>query len=216
VTDEPAVTDLARKERARLCDLAAHLGPDQPTLCTGWTVRDLLVHLALREGSPAAVGMAVPALAGLTAAASRRLARQPFGSLVERVRTGPPRLSPVAVPKIDVLVNTLEMFVHHEDIRRAQPDWQPRVLTADEQGLLWRQVRRFGRRPLRTAPVGVVLERSDDGDRAELTQASSSVVVRGLPEELTMFVFGRKEHADVELLGSPADVAALRGASWGA
>src|SRR4051794_10618205 len=87
------MTSLAQTERAALCDLALQLGEDQPTLAGEWTVKDLVVHLLLREGSPAAVGITVPALAGVADAASRRIARQDFPVLVERLRTGPPRLS---------------------------------------------------------------------------------------------------------------------------
>ncbi len=61
--DRP-MTRLARSERAALCDLALQVGADRPTLCEGWTVKDLVVHLLVREGSPAAVGIVVPPLAG--------------------------------------------------------------------------------------------------------------------------------------------------------
>ncbi|MEV4089519.1 maleylpyruvate isomerase N-terminal domain-containing protein, partial [Nonomuraea fuscirosea] len=39
----------ARGERAALCDLLDRLGPDEPTLCAGWTTADLAAHLAIRE-----------------------------------------------------------------------------------------------------------------------------------------------------------------------
>ena len=41
----------ARGERTALCDLLDRLGPEAPTLCTGWTTYDLAAHLALRERS---------------------------------------------------------------------------------------------------------------------------------------------------------------------
>ena len=122
------MTRLAQTERSELCDLALQLGEDQPTLCGDWTVKDLVVHLVLRERSPAAVGILVPPLSGLTDAASRHLARTDFAVLVERLRGGPPRWSPVALPPVDAAVNTLEYLVHHEDVRRAQPTWSPRDL----------------------------------------------------------------------------------------
>src|SRR5690606_1471098 len=49
--DESMSTDASR-ERAALCDLLSRLGPDQPTLCEGWTTRDLAAHLLLRERRP--------------------------------------------------------------------------------------------------------------------------------------------------------------------
>ena len=41
------------------------------------------------------------------------------------------------------------------------------------------------------------------------------MTVRGLPSEVTLFVFGRRAQADVELLGDDADLARLRGTSLG-
>ena len=37
---------MAQRERQQLADLMASVGPDAPTLCEGWTVRDLAAHLA--------------------------------------------------------------------------------------------------------------------------------------------------------------------------
>ena len=42
------MTAFASIERAALVDLMAELGPDAPTLCTGWTTRDLAAHLVVR------------------------------------------------------------------------------------------------------------------------------------------------------------------------
>ena len=52
---------LASRERAALCDLFAEVGPDAPTLCAGWTTRDLAAHLLVRERRPwASAGIVVP------------------------------------------------------------------------------------------------------------------------------------------------------------
>ena len=110
----------AQLERTALCDTALQVGEDQPTLCDGWDVKDLVVHLLVREGSPAAAGIVLSPLAGMTDAVSRRVGRRDFAVLVEKLRSGPPRLSPYAVPRLDSILNTLEFFVHHEDIRRCQ------------------------------------------------------------------------------------------------
>jgi uncharacterized protein (TIGR03085 family) len=209
------MSPLARTERAALCDLALEVGPDAPTLSGEWTVKDLVVHLLVREGSPAAVGIVVPPLSRLTDLASSRLARRDLPVLVERLRQGPPLYSPFAVPALDKMFNILEFFVHHEDIRRAQPGWEPRELPAHAQGSLWKAVRVAGKGLVRSAKVGVVLERSDTGERQVLKDAPASVVVRGLPAELVLFVYGRKPQARVELEGADADVAALTGADLG-
>jgi uncharacterized protein (TIGR03085 family) len=209
------MTRLARTEREALCDLALELGADAPTLSGSWTVKDLVVHLLVREGSPAAVGIVLPPLARVTEAASARLARQDLPSLVKRLRQGPPVYSPFRLAAVDRIANTLEYFVHHEDIRRAQEGWAPRDLDARVQGALWKAIGVAGKGLVRRAKVGVTLERADTSDRAVLKNAPGTVVVRGLPAELVMFVYGRQQQARVELDGSPADVAALTGADLG-
>ena len=78
----------ARKERQALCETARSVGPDAPTLCEGWDVKDLVCHLLVRESSVmGAAGIAVSALSGLTDKEMARLKKQPFERLVERLRT---------------------------------------------------------------------------------------------------------------------------------
>ncbi|MEP7088599.1 MAG: TIGR03085 family metal-binding protein [Nocardioidaceae bacterium] len=209
------MTRLAQTERTALCDTALQVGQDQPTLCDGWTVKDLVVHLLLREGSPAAVGILLAPLAGLTERASRRLGRSDFAVLVERLRNGPPRLSPFAIPKVDEMANTMEFFVHLEDIRRAQPDWSPRILGDDVEKVLWSMVATPGKALTRSSPVGVTIENATTGSTKVVKEATPSVTVKGLPSEVALFLFGRSEQARVELLGDDVAVARLRGASLG-
>lgn len=209
---------MARTERTALCDTALQVGEDQSTLCGDWTVKDLVTHLLVRERSPGAVGIAVSPLSRLTDAEMSRLSRTDFTVLVERLRNGPPLWSPYAVPRLDALFNTLEFFVHHEDIRRSQPAWAPRELTDDQQKLLWSMVRTAGKGLVRNAQVGVTLENATTGSRAALKDPpddAGPVVVTGLPSEVTMFAFGRQAQARVELSGPPAAVATLTGSSLG-
>ena len=209
------MTGLARTERAALCDTALQVGEDQPTLSGEWTVKDLVVHLLVREGSPAALGILVKPLEKVLDLEMRRVGRRPFNVLVEKLRHGPPRWSPYALPKLDATLNTLEYFVHHEDIRRAQPGWTARDLDADAEKLLWAMVRTGGKGLARSAPVGVTVENATTGSRAVLKAGEPSVVVRGIPSEVTLFVFGRKPQARVELIGDAADVERLSSTSLG-
>ncbi|HSE08920.1 MAG TPA: TIGR03085 family metal-binding protein [Nocardioidaceae bacterium] len=206
---------LARTERAALCDLALELGPDAPTLSGDWTTKDLVVHLLVREGSPAAIGIVVPQLGGLTDRASRRLARHDLADLVARLRKGPPIWSPLNIGPLDHAANTIEFFVHHEDLRRARAEWQPRTFSDRDQNLLWKLLQVLGKGLVREAKVGVVLERSDTSERAVLKDAPGAVVVRGLPGELVLFVYGRKPQARVELVGDESDVDLLSGTDLG-
>lgn len=209
------MSPLARTERAALCDLALEVGPDAPTLSGDWTVKDLVVHLLVREGSPATLGIVLAPLAPVTALASARLARRDLPELVERLRQGPPVYSPLRLGVLDKALNTLEFFVHHEDIRRAQDRWQPRALDGRAQAALWKLIGVAGRGLVRSVPVGVVLERSDTAESTTLRGGASSVVVRGLPSELVLFVYGRQDEAQVELLGEQADIARLTGSRRG-
>jgi uncharacterized protein (TIGR03085 family) len=209
----------ARDERLAVCDLLDKLGPDQPTLCAGWRTADLAAHLVLRERRPdAALGVMGGPLAGHTRKVQDRLlGQEPFGRMVERIRTGPPRASVFAVPGADARLNVVEYFVHHEDIRRAQPDWEPRDLGADLSDLLWRQLGRT-RLMLRKAPVGVEFAREGGGAgtpvRITAKGRAPMVTVAGAPAELIMWAFGRAEAARVRLIGSDPDVAALASRRW--
>lgn len=209
------MTSLARTERAALCETALQVGEDRHTLCEGWTVKDLVVHLVVRERSPAALGIAVPPLAGLTERAYERMRRRDFAVLVEMLRSGPPRLSPYALPKADALLNSVELFVHHEDIRRAQPDWAPRDLPGEDQKTLWSTVKTAGKGLTRRVPVGLTARNTTTQSTAVLHKGSDPagtdmVTLSGPPGELALYVFGRSAHSLADLSGDPAAVARLR------
>jgi uncharacterized protein (TIGR03085 family) len=209
----------ARDERTALCDLLTELGPDQPTLCEGWQTGDLAAHLVLREHRPdAGAGVLGGPLAGYTRRVQNRLrAKTPFPRLVELIRTGPPRLSMFAMPGMDERANLVEYFVHHEDVRRAQPDWAPREVGSDVADELWRRLR-LARLMLRKAPVGVELVRDDaraagDGaGRVRITARARTpvVTVTGTPAELTLWTMGRSGAVRVRMDGSDDAIAALR------
>jgi len=218
----------AQDERRTLCDLLAEVGPDQPTLCTGWRTADLAAHLVLRERRPdAGAGVMGGPVARYTRRVQAHLAgRHSFAQLVDLIRTGPPRLSLFGLPGADEKLNLVEYFVHHEDVLRAQPDWHPRKVEADLADVLWDRLS-LARLMLRKAPVGVELVRADSGHAAGRTNGARHgrvritakarapvVTVTGDPVELTLWTMGRTGVADVQLDGADADVAALRSDNW--
>jgi uncharacterized protein (TIGR03085 family) len=206
----------ARRERAALCDLFAELGPDQPTLCGDWTTRDLAAHLVVRERRPdAAIGIIVSKAAGYTDKVQSGVATTEWGALVDTVRSGPPVWSPTKIGKIDELANTVEFFVHLEDVRRAQPSWEPRDLDDDLTAALYGVLGKMAKRLVKNSPVGIVLEPNDDHEPIVAKQAEPSVTVRGPVGELVMFVYGRQAHSSVEVLGDDESVAAVNAASFG-
>ncbi|MFC8046611.1 TIGR03085 family metal-binding protein [Nocardia sp. NPDC057353] len=181
---------MAQKERRELVATMAAAGPDAPTLCGSWTVRDLAAHLVVRERRPdAAPGIMIAALAPRLEKIQARAAERPFPELLEAVRTGPPWWSPLK--PIDAVANLAEYFVHHEDVRRGSDPWEPRELPADEQRQLWKTVRRMAKMAYRKSPVPIVL-RTPDGDEARLGSGPGEpVVLLGAPAELLLHAFGR-------------------------
>lgn len=191
----------AREERLALCDLLTDLGPDQPTLCDGWTTRDLAAHLVARERRPlAAPGLVWRPLAGYTDRVRQSLARRPYPALVETLRR-PPRWSPVAFDRLDRAVNTLEMFVHHEDVRRGQPDAVPRELPPGLATALWQRVRPYARLRLRRFPAPVVVHAPGHGEVRTGQGGGEPVRLSGEPGELALFLTGRQAAARATLTG---------------
>ncbi len=206
------MTSFARSERIRLCDLALETGPDAPTLCGDWTVRELMAHLVVRETSPLSVGIVVPPLASVTERETERVAKKSFDKLVARVRKA---RNPMALPGVDAALNTAEYFVHHEDVRRAAPGWQPRTLEPDEEDALWRIVRISGKGLIRPAGVPVVARRTDTGADTNLRAGSDPVVVSGMPSEIVLFLYGRDQTRGLAFEGPDDRIAQLREARLG-
>ncbi|MGW6913161.1 TIGR03085 family metal-binding protein [Kitasatospora sp. NPDC054939] len=201
----------ALAERHRLTELLRAAGPDAPTLCSGWTTRDLAAHLVLRERRPdAAAGIRVAPLAGWTARVQSSYAQRPYEELLRLFRSGPPGLSPFALPGADEAANTVEYYVHAEDVRRAGADRQPLALPAGRAEALWRRLPMIARLEGRKSPVRLELCHPD-GRSATAGPAGAPVVrVTGEPGELVLFVYGRGARTDVVVDGPPDAVAALR------
>src|ERR1700722_14486558 len=151
----------AQDERAALASLLHETGPDGPTLCEGWQTRDLAAHLVLRERRPdAAAGVMGGPLAGHTARVQRHyLDTYSYPTLITMFRAGPPKLSVFAIPGADQAANTVEYFVHHEDVRRAADGWTERELPAGLEQTLWKRLKSV-RLFLRGAPTGIALVRA--------------------------------------------------------
>lgn len=195
---------LAARERAALADLLEHLGPDAPTCCEGWTTAHLAAHLVVRDTRPDSLpGFGAERLKAdnpLTrwshGLEDRMRTRTPYADVVAKLRSGPPAWSPVRLPGVDRLLNSSEFVIHHEDVRRAQPDWRPRALPVADQDQLWTLVKGFARavrRPL-------VLRRSDATNVAHRAGAPGiAKTVTGEPLELLLWLSGRRDVARVEV-----------------
>jgi uncharacterized protein (TIGR03085 family) len=211
MSDEP----LDARERAELCDLFLATGPDAPTLCEGWDTCDLAAHLLVRETDPRA-GVAI--LGGdRFASLERKLMdgakAQGYERIVERLRSGPP-LVPWRLPGLRPALNATEWFVHHEDVRRANGDG-PRADRPDLDAALWSMIRRMGRIMLRKVDgAGVALVAPGHGE-VPARGSGPTARVEGGPQELMLFLNGRRSAAQVDITGPDEAQAALAEAKLG-
>lgn len=217
------MTTPARAEREQLCDLFLDVGPDAPTLCGEWTTRDLAAHLVVRERRPdGAIGILAKPFAAYAEKVRTHEAARKYDEIVERVRSGPPLLSPMRPAPVERLVNTFEYFVHHEDVRRASGNWTPRELDEALRKDLLRLFPRAAKMLTRKAPAGLVfVPDGADSPRGEPVVAKKpgadghSVTVSGPIGELVLFVYGRQAFALVDLAGPDDAIDAVRSASFG-
>lgn len=205
----------ATHERHRFADALVAAGPDAPTLCEGWSTRDLAAHVVMRDRRPDVLpAVVVSALSGYAERVQGKIAEREWATIVDQIRN-PPIWSVARIGAIDRLVNTAEFFVHHEDVRRAGSDWTPRDLDDDLIDDLDTTIRRAAKLLTRKAPAGITLE--PDGERARIVanDAEPMVTVRGPVGELVLWVFGRQGHAEVTETGPPDAVERLRRAGFG-
>ncbi len=200
---------IAKEERNGICDTLLEFGPDEPTLCVGWTTRDMAAHLVMRERRPdAAAGIVVRPLSGHTTNVMREVADQPFDELVATFRGGPPWWSVFAIPALGDRLNMFELYVHHEDIRRAHPDWQPRPSDLRREDAFWDGLTSpVGRMMFRRCSVGVVLRAAGRPD-VVVKKGEPAVHVVGEPSEIALIAFGRPtDRTHVVVQGTPEDIA---------
>ncbi|MFE2417818.1 TIGR03085 family metal-binding protein [Streptomyces hokutonensis] len=203
------MSTFAKRERLLLADLLETTGPDAPTLCEGWQTRDLAAHVVVRERrADAAGGIMIKQLAPRLDRVMAEFAAKPYEELIQLIRTGPPRFSPFQLKQLDEASNTVEFYVHTEDVRRAQEDWTPRELDPVFQDALWSRLERIARLVGRSAPTGLVLRRPD-GQTAVAHKGAPVVTVTGEPSELLLFAHGRQTVAKVELDGDENAIAKL-------
>ncbi|ANS64596.1 hypothetical protein SLINC_2372 [Streptomyces lincolnensis] len=203
------MSTFAKRERLLLADLLEAEGPEAPTLCEGWQTRDLAAHVVVRERRPdAAGGILIKQLASRLDKVMEEFAAKPYEELIQLIRTGPPRFSPFNLKQLDELSNTVEFYVHTEDVRRARPDWTPRELDPVFQDALWSRLERSARLMGRGTPTGLVLRRPD-GQTAVAHRGTPVVTATGEPSELLLFLYGRQNAAEVELDGEKDAIARL-------
>lgn len=207
------MTNYARIERERLADLLTSTGPDAPTLCEGWTTRDLAAHIVVRDRRPdSAAGLLIKPLAGYGEGIRLARAALPYEELIAQLRT-PPVWSPISNPVVDPLANTMEMFIHHEDVRRGSDGWEPRALDREFETTLHRNLKLIVRGILRR--LGISAEIAANGLDPIRVGDQPPVRVTGDVGEIAVFFFGRQRASRALVDGDPALAERLRTARLG-
>lgn len=190
----------------------AEVGPDAPTLCEGWTAKDLAAHVYVRERRPDA-SLGVLPLGPLSAYTERVmasvLAAQGYDGILRRLREVAPILR---VTRLDEAINTVEFFIHTEDVRR--PNHLPsREMPEEFERRIAKRLAQQGRLSFRRVKARVRLVPTV-GEPVEFG-SGPLVEVHGRPSELLLLAFNRKADAKVELSGDPAGIEALQSARLG-
>jgi uncharacterized protein (TIGR03085 family) len=207
-------------ERVRFTDLLLEVGPDAPTLCEGWTARDLAAHMVVIEHPEAWVGAADSRKFALANKLHDRVMdserRKPWREQVERVRRGP-AIGPFASRAVREKMYIREYLIHHEDVRRAN-GLAPRTSVPELQEAGWGKAKTVGRFGLKRAPLppehGIELVRSDTGERFTAIPGKNLIALHGDPIELLLFAFGRRSAAQVDARGPNDAVETLLAGSW--
>ena len=92
-------------------------------------------------------------------------------------------------------INATEFAIHHEDVRRARPDWTVRDLPREDQDTLWSAAALYARRS--GGRRGVVFRRSDVAG-VEQRVGAGGRLVEGEPMELLLWAAGRRDVARVK------------------
>lgn len=209
--------DPARAERRALCDLLEELGPQAPTLLSGWRTQEMAAHLLARDVRPDAVpGMVLPVASQWTERVQRGIVETvAYDDAVGRLRSGPPMLSAGRLPG-GWRADLHEWFVHHEDVRRAnhlgpRPDGEEQRALDDG---VWSILPVLGPLLARRVAATVVLV-SEDGRRRRVRRGPAVVEVHGRPSELLLALFGRRDVAVAHAIGDPDAVLAWESARLG-
>lgn len=199
------MSTLARTERLRLVDAARRAGEDAPTLCAGWTTRDLATHLVIRERHPAAaLGIFMPKFEGKLEEREQAYAAMPYARLLGLVAS-PPRWTPGGWPGVESVMNTAEYLVHHEDIRRAASEWIPRRLSQSENAAVWAACRTALLPFAAQAKDRVEIDSPGFGHASAgrhgrgSTSEAGGCTITGEPVEILLYLMGRETHALVDV-----------------
>ncbi|HQY99915.1 MAG TPA: TIGR03085 family metal-binding protein [Propionicimonas sp.] len=204
-------------QRTALCDALDAVDPSAPTLCEGWTAHHLAAHVWLRENDLiAAAGAVIKPLAGhLETRMTAVMNERPYAELVAAIRRGPQGVSLFRLPGAEQAANSVEFFVHCEDVRRGSGDRTQRPLDPEFEEYAWKRLRPMARLSFRRVPAAVWLKRHVADEPLRVGRGGAIVTLVGPASELLLYLFGRTTAANVALVGEAASIDGLQRANLG-
>lgn len=202
-----------------LADGFAAADPAQSVACDGWTATELLAHVVAQErlaGFPLLV--ATPVVAALPPRlrdnvravvldrSSHQLAESAsYRHMIDSLRRPPPPV--FKLPGL-VLMRIVEMWVHHEDLRRPTTA-TPRSQDDLTRTQLWSAVRLLCRRVSLPPNLCLTLAAGYDHELKIRSGRPGLASIHGEPGELLLYLTGRRVQAHAEVSGDPGAVALL-------
>lgn len=194
--------ELRDEQHRRLCEVLRQSHPTGPTLCEGWNVHDLAVHIWSLNHDPVSwLGIVVRPLASMTERrADAAKVRYTYDELVDRIAE---RADLLCMPedRLEGYRHSMaEYFIHTEDILRAGGTVPVHSYSPALQGALWKRLKVAARQLSVMYPerCGGVQFRSMYGAFHPGFGAVRRQVT-GTPAELLLWASGRDEVADVQI-----------------
>lgn len=211
----------AAAERQALVAALREKGPRAATLCEGWTTHDLAVHVVARDSRPHLIlGRELPVVGSKAQEQYRNIEGLSFAELVDRIGDGVPSWHPARSRSVDDMMNTLEFFVHTEDVLRGDDPsagaddrsagadgglegssaLQPhrRRLSPSLQRRLWKQVSRtLLMAAARKRRRRITYISPGYGSVTHGASRDPMISLEGAPSELVLWAFGRQSVAEV-------------------
>lgn len=220
------------KQRALLCDTLDNFETYQwllPSLCEGWTARNVVGHLLVRERQPLkSIGLISPRFAQSHNKAVTTMSNRAPRQLLAMLRHGPPFWM-----RIIGDIQVVEDWIHWQDIVRGVITHDPNAHSLDiDSGttypeiaaVLTKRLPMYAKGVLRNvnAPLHIQLTNGKDTTWMWLTEANSKKVIEASPDsthpdvtitgeigELLLWITGRQQAAVVEVTGEAAAIREL-------
>ncbi|WP_158583114.1 maleylpyruvate isomerase family mycothiol-dependent enzyme [Nesterenkonia natronophila] len=198
------MTSTASQERKAMVSALRSVTADAPTLCKGWSAQDLALHIVVRDSRPdLMVGRRLPLVGPKARAALQNLASGGYDASVDRVAAGPPPYFPQILKPVDDAMNTLEYYIHTEDVLRAQPGFElshRREISEELRKRIWQHASlTFFVMAARKQNRRITFFSPGYGATTRGPAAAPLMMVHGTPEELTLWASGRAAHAQVDI-----------------